>query len=72
LPQFERGRVIPPLLMRIATIFLALILGVSGAFFTFASFYDGPSGQYAVATLLPCAALIWALPTGKRPKKKTR
>jgi hypothetical protein len=62
--------VIPPLLMRVATISLALILGISGAFFTFASFYDPPSGQYAVVTLLPCAAVIWALPTNKRSKKK--
>jgi hypothetical protein len=64
--------VIPPLLMRIATIFLALILGISGAIFTFASFYDPPFGQYAVVTLLPCAAMIWALPTNKRSKKKPR
>ncbi len=63
---------IPPLLMRVATIFLALILGISGAFFTLASFYDAPYGQYAVATLLPCAAMVWALPSNKRPKKKTR
>jgi hypothetical protein len=64
--------VIPPILMRVATIFLALVLGVSGAFFTFASFDDPSYGQYAVVTLLPCAALIWALPTNKRPKKKAR
>jgi hypothetical protein len=63
---------IPSVLMRVATIFLALILGISGAFFTFASFYDALYGQYAVATLLPSAAMVWALPTSKRPKKKTR
>jgi hypothetical protein len=64
--------VILSLLMRVATIFLALILGISGVFFTVASFYNAPYGQYAVMTLLPCAAMIWALPTNKRPKKKTR
>lgn len=63
---------IPPLLMRVGTIVLALVLGISGAMFTFASFYDPAFGQYAVVTLLPCAALVWALPTNKRPKGKTR
>lgn len=59
-------------MMRSSTVFLALVFGISAACNTYASFFDVRYANYALVSLLPCAALIWALPTTKREKKKAR
>jgi hypothetical protein len=50
--------------------FIAALLGFCGTALTYTSFYEPVYAEDAVLTLLPCAAVVWALPAGKRRTKK--
>jgi hypothetical protein len=58
------------------TVLIAALFGFVGAVFTYYSFYDARAAEGALFTLLPCAALVLALPdkqpNPKWPNKKTR
>jgi len=62
----------PDRMMRTCTVILALVLGISGAVNAYASFYDARYAYYALVALLPCALLIWLLPTDRPAKRKGR
>jgi hypothetical protein len=47
--------------MRICIALIAALLGLSGAFYTWASFDDPSEAEDAVRALLPCAFLVWSL-----------
>jgi len=57
-------------MMRIGTVALAVVLGLNAAIYTYASFYYGPYALYALVSLVPCAALVWILPTSMQRQKK--
>ncbi|MGO8920421.1 MAG: hypothetical protein ACLQJR_31380 [Stellaceae bacterium] len=59
----------PDLMMRLGTLALAVILGLAGACYALASFYYAPYANYALGCLVPCAALVWALPTSKQRRR---
>ncbi len=61
----------PQTMMRLGTMALIVIMGLTGAFYTYASFYYAPYAYYAFCSLGACAALIWVLPTNK-PQRKPR
>ena len=58
--------------MRICLTLVAAMLGLSGAFYTWASFDDPSAAEDAVMVLLPCAFLVWSLPTTSRCGRKTK
>ena len=62
----------PDRIMRTCTLTLAVILGISGAFNAYASFYDARFAYYALVSLVPCALLIWLVPTDRPSPRKGR
>lgn len=57
------------LALRIGTVVLALLFGLSGAFFTYASIYYPPSATFAIICLIPAGALVWVLPAKRTPQR---